>query len=94
MRNPFRANEDPALDDAIARLLIEMNAEPTNSPEYKECLKHIERLHKLRNKNRRPRVSPDAVIGTLGTILGIVVIVAYEQKHAMVSKGLGFVPKH
>jgi hypothetical protein len=29
----------------------------------------------------------------VGNILGILVIVAYEQKHVMVSKGLGFVIK-
>ncbi|MET0786968.1 MAG: hypothetical protein ABWY25_09695 [Paenisporosarcina sp.] len=54
---------------------------------------HLERLMKMKAEERRNRVSPDTMAIVGGNLLGILVIVAYEQKHVMVSRGLGLILK-
>lgn len=88
-----KSNEDVKLNEAIERILDEMETYGPDSPEYPGYLDHLERLYALKTEESPRRVSPDAIIQVAGNILGILVIVAYEQKHVMTSKGLGFVMK-
>lgn len=81
------------LDAAMNRVLDDMDTVHTNSDEYSELLSNLERLSKLRTHERPGRVSPDTIATVAGNLLGILVIVAYEQHHVMTSKALGFVPK-
>lgn len=78
--------EDP-LDDQIAAVLHEMDNVGVSSERYVELLRHLERLNELKTKNRRPPVSRDTIALIAGNLLGILVIVVYEQKHVIVSKG-------
>lgn len=82
------------LDAAINRLLDGMDNEDLDSEQYSKNLEHLERLSKLRTQERPGRVDLDTMVAVAGNILGIVIIVAYEQKHVMTSKGLGFVRPH
>jgi hypothetical protein len=86
--------EQPSiLDEPIAKVLTEMNKVGPDSDEYKALVRHLEVLTRLKAESRPQRVSPDALAVVAGNLLGILIIVAYEQKHVMVSKGLGFVMK-
>lgn len=88
-----RKNEQPELDAAIARVSEEMVTYGPDAPEYSDLLSKFERLVRLKAEIRPKNVSPDALVNAGGSILSILVIVAYEQKHVMVSKALGFVQK-
>lgn len=81
------------LDDAIDRVLKELNNEGLDTEEYARRLKHLERLTTLRVDEHKKRVSPDtwAIVGA--NILGILIIVGYEQGHVLASKGLGMILK-
>jgi hypothetical protein len=79
------------LDEPIAKILTDMNVYGPDSPEYPKLVMHLERLVRLKAEEARRRVSPDTVLIVSGNLLGILIIVAYEQKHVMVSKGLGFI---
>jgi len=82
------------LDVPIQRVLDEMETLGPDSPEYPMYLEYLERLQKLKTENTsREPIKLDTVVMVAGNLLGILVIVAYEQKHVMVSKGLGFVLK-
>jgi hypothetical protein len=81
------------LDDQIAAVLKSMTTAGPDSEEYPKLLEHLERLHQIKTKSRRDPVSLDTVVSTAGTLLGILAIVAYEQKHVMVSKGFGWIPR-
>jgi hypothetical protein len=84
--------ESSILDEPIEKVLTDMNTYGPDSEEYPKLIDHLERLTRMKaEEGRRQRVSPDTMAIVLGNILGILVIVAYEQKHVMVSKGLGFV---
>jgi hypothetical protein len=79
------------LDGPINAVLARMNNVKPDHEEYTTLVNHLERLNQMKACERRTRVSPDTVATVVGNLLGILVIVAYEQKHVMVSKGLGFV---
>lgn len=82
------------LESAIERILDDMLMFGPDSPEYPDLLGALERMQLLRNsQEKRKLVDPNAVVTAAGSILGILVIVAYEQKHVMTSKGLGFILK-
>lgn len=82
------------IDEAMIRLLDEMEKEEPSSQEYQVMLGQLEKVSALQDsKSPRKTVSPDVIVSTVGTILAIGLIAAYEQKHVWTSKGLGFVPK-
>lgn len=81
------------LDEIVNKILDEMIEYGPDSPEFKRSLKQLERLTSLKDSKERKKISLDNVILVAGNLLGILVIVAYEQKHVMTSKGLGFVRK-
>jgi len=87
------ARADTILDAPIQRVLVELEEQGPDSQEYPALLSYLERLMRIKTDNRRERVSLDNLTLVAGNLLGILVIVAYEQKHVMVSKGLGFILK-
>lgn len=89
----WKKNENTNLDPVIERLLLEIAENGPETEEYSTNLAYLERVHALQHKNTRSRLSPDTMALVLGNLLGIVIIVAYEQKHVITSKGLGFVIK-
>jgi len=91
MLRRFFAEAPSILDEPIARLLTEMNTYGPDSEEYREAVSYLERLVRLKADERRIRITPDTMAIVLGNLLGILIIVAYEQKHVMVSKGLGLI---
>jgi hypothetical protein len=84
-------NEPNVLDEPIEKVLEELRVHDPNTKEFAANLTYLERLTELKAETRRKmRISPDTLVTTGGTLLGILLIIAYEQKHAMVSKGFGF----
>lgn len=79
------------LDDAIARNIADMDTIEPDSDKYGMLMENVEKLVRLKNEDKKSRVSPDTMAIVAGNLLGILIIVAYEQKHVMTSRGLGFV---
>lgn len=90
MVNIFQKKESE-YDKLITDLVDNMELMGQDSEEYKAAMEHLERLAKLRREDRGGRVSPDTLAVVAGNLLGILTIVAYEQKHVMVSKALGLI---
>jgi hypothetical protein len=76
------------VDSLIDAVLEEMHAKGVYSDDYPDLMRKLEKLYKLKTKDRRPTVSPDTLALIAGNLLGILVIVAYEQKHVMTSKAM------
>jgi hypothetical protein len=94
LRTHFKRDEGPEPFDAlIAKLEQEMLSEDLSQEDYERKLKQLERLTKLRGNNATKRVSPDTLLIVGGNLLGILLIVAYEQKHVLTSKGLSHIIK-
>jgi hypothetical protein len=81
------------LDEPIANILTEMNTYKPDDPEWTTLVEHLDKLTRMKSDYRNRRFSPDTMLIVAGNLLGILIIVAYEQKHVMVSRGLGFVIK-
>ena len=89
----LRRNKSEELDEVIDDVYMRMRVVGPDSEEYKELLSHLERLTKLKPQTGLRRVSPDTMAVVAGNLAGIVIIVAYEHKHVVTSKALGFILK-
>lgn len=65
------------------------------SDEYQTQLKTVERLHKLLmdEEEHKNKISLDGVLACMTNLLGIGIIVGYEQFHHIGSKAINFVLK-
>lgn len=91
MFGPIRRGPDK-LDLTIQSLLADMDGELPESAKYGELLTRLERLYALKEKGKK-RVSPDTIWLVAGNLAGILVIVAYEQRHVFVSRAQAFLLK-
>lgn len=76
------------LDDEISRVRLKMLGVDPNSEEYESLLAIFERLIRLQKDEVSNRVSPDTIAVVAANLLGILVIVGYEQGHVIASRGL------
>ncbi len=93
MLRRFRNEKPSPVDDHIKIILDEMLLSGPDSEEYPKLLNGLERLYTLKAKERRQPVSSDTIALVAGNLMGILLIVAYEQKHVMTSKGFGHIIK-
>ena len=89
----FRKETPTPVDELIHGVLSRMNVLEVDSEEYPKLMTLLERLYELKAKNRRSPVSSDTIALVAGNLMGILLIVAYEQKHVMTSKGFGHIIK-
>jgi len=92
----FRNSKDEmleSLDDVMRKLFVRLSEIEPDTEDYNRTLTHLERVTELRKSQQTKwrRVSPDMLLQVAGSLLGIVAIVAYEQKHVMASKATGFI---
>lgn len=85
----FNNETETPIDKQISYVLAEMTTEGVTSEEFPTLLTYLERLHALRQKERRDPISRDTIALIAGNLMGILLIVAYEQKHVITSKGFG-----
>jgi hypothetical protein len=81
------------LDEAKNRLLARLVDLDPAHPEYSETVELLTRLDAVASKTQRPKISGDTMLLVLGNVLGIVIIVAYEQKHVFASQAKSFLLK-
>lgn len=89
-----RKDEESDLNKVTFAVLNKMEDYGPDNDEFPRLLDYLERLHRMKEyESARFRVTPDTMAIVAGNLLGILIIVAYEQKHVVVSKGLGFILK-
>lgn len=83
------------LDDQIDRVLAYLAGVEVGSEEYTKTADQLDALYKMRGhkKSSSSKPSADAMFAAGASILGIIIIVAYEHGHVIGSKALGFVSK-
>lgn len=87
----FRRKHKSVLDEPIGLVLTRMNEFGPENEEFDRFVKHLDRLMEMKENESKSRINPNTVLIVLGNLLGILVIVAYEQKHVMVSRAVAFV---
>ena len=89
-----KKTEPTALDTEIAKLETKLADIDPLEENYKTVVDHLVTVHKLRETElSRKHVSRDKLAEIVGSLLGVVAIAAYEQKHFLNTKALGFVRK-
>ncbi len=80
------------LDVAMDAVFAEMEISGPDSEEYPKMIEYMERLSRVKAENKM-RVSPDTYAIVIGNLLGILVVIAYEQKHIFTTKAFSFTLK-
>ena len=83
--------KETKLDKVLNNVYDELMINTPETQEFQQQIENLERLTALNNK--KAKVSPDTVVLVIGNLLGILVIVVYEQKHVFTSKALSFTLK-
>ena len=89
MKNPFKKKS--ILDDPINKILVKMDNTEPYSEEYVLLLTNLAGLVKLQSEERSNRVSPDTMAVVVSNILGILIIVGYEQGHVVGTRAKDYV---
>lgn len=90
----FWETEESILDEPIEKVRDELITYGPSDPEWDANLKRMKKLYALK-KSEKPRwirrVSPDVVVSGGVTLVSILAIAAYEQKHIWTSKGMNYI---
>jgi hypothetical protein len=82
-----------SLDEAIGDLLAYMKKHEPDSLEYGKAADNLIILCDARSKKPSRLIEYDTIALVLSNIVGILLILNYEQLHPIVSKALGFVAR-
>ena len=88
-----RKKTEEHLDILIERVVSDMELYGPDSEEYTNLVKHLETLNRMKASKWWTRLSWDTVLIVLGNLLGILVIVAYEERNVITSKALSMTQK-
>jgi hypothetical protein len=77
-----------ALDKLIDSVEAEMLTTDPSSEDYLVLMESLERLRKMQADKKPARLDRNTILLVAGNLLGILIIVMYEQKHVMTSKAL------
>ena len=91
MNLKFWNNEPSIYDRPIEKVLDAMDMYNPDDPEWPALMANLKELSDRKARSWKDKVSPDTIAIVAGNLLGILIIVAYEQSHPMVSKGLNYV---
>lgn len=81
------------IDEEINRILEELKTIKPGSPEYEKASINLESLCRSRSFKANQIVSADTLVLAATNILGILLILNYEQIHVVTSKTLGLLVK-
>lgn len=81
--------KDTTLQREINRVHAELQAHEVGSEEYLKTLTAYERLTLLTVHEKTSSVSPDTKAVVIGNLLGILIIVAYENAHVITTRAFG-----
>jgi hypothetical protein len=81
------------LDVEIDHVIDALNHLSPDADAYGDAVKNLEVLMKVRDCRNTPKISYDTIIIAATNILGIVLIMSFEQIHVIGTKAIGFVLK-
>jgi hypothetical protein len=72
-------------DEPIEKVLEGMRTYGVEDPEFLKLMDQLERLSRMKSENARKPVTSDTMAIVAGNLAGILIMVAYEQKHVVTS---------
>lgn len=74
------------LEGEIVRVLEAMTILGFDDEAYPVLTEHLDHLYKLKEIDSKKKLSVDAMLAALTSILGILIVVGYEHAHVIVSQ--------
>jgi len=81
------------VDDVIDSLISDMESMDSNTDEYATVVNNLLKLSEVKTEVKKSRISPDTLLVIGGNILGIIIILSYEEKDIITSKAMSFIGK-
>jgi CHASE3 domain sensor protein len=72
-------------DEPIDKVLEGMRTYGVEDPEFDKLLDQLERLTRMKAEKANKPISNDTLAIVAGNLMGILIMVAYEQKHVVTS---------
>jgi len=88
-----RKDKRTNLEREIDSVLLKMSTLTPDSKEYTAMTKNLEVLYKARNEEKPCKIKPDTILVVAANLLGIVLILGYEETNIIRSKAMSFVLK-
>lgn len=87
------SEKNPNTDDIMLKVYLALqNAEP-GTDEFNNLLDNLNALNKIKSTKDENKLSADAVIAAVSSLLGILAVLNYERIHVVTSKAFGMIPK-
>jgi hypothetical protein len=83
-----KSRDQTLVEDAMMRAFDELKDQSVASEEYAKNLDGIVKLHKMREEEKAPRVSPDTVALVTANLLGILLIIRHEHVNVITSRAM------
>lgn len=82
------------LEKEIDEVVLMMSTLAPEAEEYQKMAEVLDKLMKANSyKTSKPGIDPNTVLLIVGNILGILLVLNYEQLHCVTSKALGMIQK-
>jgi hypothetical protein len=81
------------IDGEIQHIVEELSLQSPDSDEYSKSVCNLEVLCKARSYKTDRSVSTDTIVLAITNIIGILLVLNYEQLHVIGSKSLGLILK-
>jgi len=88
----FKQDEKP-IDLEIERVLSKLSNMSPESDGYQKAVTNLKTLYESRSQKTTRSINMDTVLTVGGNLLGILLILNYEQAHVVVTKAITFVMK-
>lgn len=91
----MKAKDQSDLEKEMLRLYGELAALDPRTDAYKEILCRLQTLHEMQDATKQPKksVSPDTILIATTNVIGIVIVLAYEHAHPVLSKAFSMIQK-
>lgn len=89
----LKKTEKTKLEETIDELMNSMSVISEETPEYAAMADQLVKLYKLKEVDKPERLKPDTLVLAATNLVGILVIVGYEQNGIITTKALPFIKK-
>ena len=80
-----------SIESELERALTRLKSEMVDSEDYVKALSHVERLHKMMDREKPSNVSKDTMLTVAANLIGIFLIIKHESVNVISSKAVGFI---
>lgn len=86
-------SSEPTTEDIMHKVYLKLQETEPGTNEFNDLLDNLNALNKIKSTKDENRVSADAIVAAISSIVGILAVLNYEHVHVLTSKAFGLVTK-